>query len=199
MNGNKKISDFIGRHENRLKLLSAMWADPRVQLYSDKKLPAPEELADGSVFLAGPTSRNQIVECNWRSEAVAYLREAGFSGYIYAPEPRGEEKRGDFTERSYIHRWESDRLLSASRPTFWIPRNSGELLGLNTNLELGIFIGKVLFTGQNPTVFIGWPDDAKRMGLPSHYAVEIAGCLRFKTLKSLCNAVAGKDELLGAA
>ena len=75
------------------------------------------------------------------------------------------------------------------RRGFWIPRKANDLLGLNTNLELGIFIGRMLL-GSFPETFIGWPPEAERMGLPNHYAVELAGCKRFTTLKDLCSAVA---------
>jgi hypothetical protein len=173
-----------------------MWHDERVQFYNDKDLPPSDILQDvGSIFLAGPTSRHQLIEYNWRSSAVYLLRKADFQGFIFVPEPRGEEVAGDFTERDFIHRWESSRLLSSSRVLFWIPRKEDELLGLNTNLELGIFIGRALLSRNSSSVFIGWPDGAERMGLPEHYAIELAGFERYKTLEELCLAVAGKKRL----
>ncbi len=191
----ERIDRYIGERAWKLKLLRRMWADPRVQLYNDRALPPREELEDGAAFLAGPTSRHQILEYNWRCEAVAHLREEGFRGYIYAPEPRGAEEEGDFTEREYIHRWESDRLFAATHAVFWIPRRADELLGLNTNLELGIFLGRILFSTRGTSIYLGWPPEAERMGLPQHYALNRAGCRRFKTLRALCSAVAGKLEL----
>lgn len=191
----ERVKSFTDQVSRKLALMRAMWTDPLVQLYNDMDMPPLGERTDlGSVFLAGPTSRHQLIEYNWRCEAIHLLRTAGFSGYIYAPEPRGEEKDGDFTERSYIHAWESSRLLSASHPVFWIPRKADELLGLNTNLEFGIFIGRILFSDTRTRIFIGWPPEAERMGLPNHYAVEMAGCRRHTSLQSLCNAVAGRDS-----
>lgn len=189
----ERVQQYLERHTKCLSLLEAMWADPLVQCYNDAEKPSKrDEQRRGSVFLGGPTSRHQFISCNWRGAAVAYLREAGFRGYIYIPEPRGEEISTDFTERSYIHNWESDRLLYATHQVFWIPRKADELLGLNTNLELGICIGKMLFAKGKSSLFIGWPPEAERMGLPNHYAVELCGCHRYTNLKDLCYAVAGK-------
>lgn len=180
--------EYLWCMEQLQKQLQAMWQDSRVQLYNDKELPG--DLDDvPSVFLAGPTSRNQILECNWRCEAVRLLREAGFTGWIFCPEPRGQELPGDFTERSYIHTWESDRLLSASHVAFWIPRKADELLGLNTNLELGLFLGFAIgnnLDGQH--LFVGWPPSAERMGLPKHY-LGTAGMQPYHELKELCEAI----------
>jgi hypothetical protein len=183
---------------SRLVLLEEMWSDPYVQCYNDKGLPGRDELEDGSVFLAGPTSRHQTLEYNWRCEAVAYLREAGFKGFIYVPEPRGLEKKdADFTDREYIHYWESYRLFGPGMKTgatlkvVWIPRDADELLGLNTNLEFGIILGKVS-ADEEMSIFVGWPDLAERMGLPAHYSVVLQGVKRHNTLRRLCYAVMGK-------
>ncbi|MFZ3032321.1 MAG: hypothetical protein WA082_04795 [Candidatus Moraniibacteriota bacterium] len=190
---NDQVTSYLQTYYTKLSLLERMWADPKVQLYQDKDLPA--DLSDhDSVFLAGPTSRHQLVEYNWRCEAVAFLREAGFDGYIFVPEPRGLEKSDDFTERSYIHWWESNRLLAAVKKAVWVPRNDDELLGLNTNFEWAYLIGRKA-AGEMFPLFFGWPDGASRMGLPHHYAVERTGCHRFTNLRGLCNAVADKFSL----
>lgn len=136
MTQQERITRYVQDRMRRLALIEAMWRDPFVQLYNDPELPLKKDQTR-TVFLAGPTSRRQILEYNWRSEAVALLRAAGFTGYIYVPEPRGEEIDGDFTEKSYIHHWESTRLLGASHPAFWVPRGGSEMFGLNTNFEWG--------------------------------------------------------------
>lgn len=188
---NERISAFVGQQKDLVTLLEKMWQDSRVQLYNDEEMPETSLLCRvGSIFLAGPTSRHQLIEYNWRCKAVAFLREAGFKGFIFVPEPRGREEEGDFTERRYIHQWESHRLFSASRVMFWIPRNKDELLGLNTNLELGILIGLTLLSERSSArLFVGWPNEAERMGLPYHYAIEHAGCKWHRNLQELCGAV----------
>ncbi len=182
---------YLSDHQEKLDLLQKMWRDPRVQLYNDDKLPNSFELRQvHSLFLAGPTSRNQILEYNWRCEAVALLRTYGFHGWIYCPEPRGLELAEDFTERSYIHTWESDRLMKATHVAFWVPRKADELLGLNTNLELGVYIGKKLARQLNhQKLFIGWPHNAERMGLPRHYT-EMSETSIHHELLDLCKAIA---------
>jgi len=199
---------YLWRAEQLQKQLHTMWQDKRVQLYNDENLPGDIEEVP-SVFLAGPTSRNQILECNWRCEAVRMLREAGFIGWIFCPEPRGQELANDFTERSYIHTWESSRLMCANHVTFWIPRKADELLGLNTNLELGIFLGMLIAHNElrktpfdkpkgrfvRQIVHVGWPSQAERMGLPKHY-VEIAGLNYHTELLSLCKAIASASRVI---
>jgi hypothetical protein len=186
------IAAYLAQHRAQLDLIERMWNDPLVRCYNDAEMPSADELAFGSVFLAGPTSRHQILEYNCRCQAVAYLREAGFCGIIYIPEPRGLEEKADFTDRAYIHWWESDRLLSCSHPVIWAPRNSDELLGLNTNFEWGWVAREILARGNNAKIFIGWPDEAERMGLPRHYSYERAGLKRYDTLRRLCFAVMDK-------
>ena len=155
-------------------------------------MPPKAKLKDGAVFIAGPTSRHQILEYNYRSEAVGHLREAGFTGYIYVPEPRGKEFGDDFTERGYIHKWESDRLFAkGTKKVFWIPRMADELLGLNTNLEFGIALG-MLLAGSYIDLFVGWPESAERIGLPNHYSTELAGQKCYDSLRNMCFAIAGK-------
>lgn len=182
-----RVLQYLQSRQERLVLLEAMWNDPKVQLYSDYEL-QPKD-GSPSVFLNGPTSRHQILEFNHRCLSVKYLRDAGFTGWIYAPEPRGYEEPGDFTERGYIHEWESCRRFSASCNSFWIPRDGNELLGLNSNLELGIDLGKLLAGMQNQKVFIGWPDDAQRMALPSHYR-QLAGQTLYRNQQVMCEQIA---------
>lgn len=175
----------------KLALLQTMWADEKVQCYNDTAMPQPECSAERvpAIFLAGPTSRAQILQHNWRSEAVALLRKYGWKGWVYVPEPRGLEQPGDFTEAEEIYTWESDRLFAASSTVFWIPRDGGELLGLNTNLELGMMLRDIVLLDMNDRLFLGWPPEAKRMGLPNHYRTRF-GIEHYCDLESLCFAAA---------
>jgi hypothetical protein len=186
-----QVQAYLNDHTSLLQKLQKMWSDPRVQCYNDSTIPREEETMRSSVFLMGPTSRNFILNYNWRCQAHDLLRKHGYDGWIFVPEPRGQPKQGDFTERGYIHRWESSRILAAKFKMAWIPRDAHELLGLNTNLEIGIIIGMVMSGNLDPgRVFMGWPDNAERMGLPNHYAVELAKCRQFKKLRDMCVSIA---------
>lgn len=192
---NQRTRTYLESRQSRLDMLKVMWEDPLVQHYGDKEMPPElEREKRKSIFLAGPTSRSQSLESNWRCEAVSLLRTFGFGGYIYVPEPRGEGDHSDFTEKELVYVWESSRLMSADFVVFWIPRNASDLIGLNTNLELGIFLGKGMSDGLNmQSLYIGWPDNAQRMGLPGHY-VEMAGCNIYSDLEKLCEDVCPDTE-----
>lgn len=175
--------------------VEAMWRDPFVQMYQDKDIPD-----DGRdmMFLEGPTSRAQHINNNYRSQQVEWLREAGYDGWIFVPETRGlrafYEKVGDlhdFTEKDYIHLWESSRIKRSRIISVWLPRDSGDQLGLNTNLELGIEIGKIMAVGpqSNRHVFVGHPPNAERMGLPRHY-IDSVELKPYSDLKTMCFAMA---------
>lgn len=181
-----RIAEYITRHLEHLNLLEAMWNDPKVQLYNDVELPT-----DGlpSVFLNGPTSRRQILEFNHRCQSVKYLRDAGFTGWIFVPEPRGQEEPGDFTEQGFIHEWESSRRLYASCNSFWVPRDDGEMLGLNTNFEWGYNTAQMIYGSTGQFMVVGWPEYAKRMGLPRHYTNRAKAPI-FSSQQSMCEHIA---------
>jgi hypothetical protein len=192
---------YLQAHRDMLSELKYMWEDPMVQLYNDAEL--PDDLASTpSVFLGGPTSRHQVLECHWRGKAVSYLRRFGFTGWIFCPEPRGLEKAEDFTERGYIHRWESSRLMKAKYKAFWIPRKADELLGLNTNFETALFVGMAIAGAQlenenisfdTSRLLIGWPADAERMGLPHHYTTDWAKLTPYSNLMTICSDIATRN------
>ena len=102
--------------------------------------------------------------------------------------------KGDYNP-SYIHNWESSRLFAPmTTNVFWIPRKAPELLGLNTNLELGIVLGLIMRDAlAKSEVFIGWPIGTERMGLVGHYVYDHARMPTYGTLEQLCYAVMGKD------
>lgn len=198
------IQSSVDHLKSKVALLEAMWRDPFVQMYQDKELPT-----DGreSVFLEGPTSRKEHINHNYRSQQVSLLRGFGWDGWIFVPETRGlvqfygRATGYDFTEKEYIHNWESSRIMASSRVSCWIPRDNEDQLGLNTNLELGIEIGRKLerlelerFLGHLPTparkLFIGWPSSAQRMGLPKHYVDLLRYVTIYDQLDTMCKAIA---------
>ncbi len=173
-------------------LRNGMWGDKFVITYSDPELPSDDlvSLAGGSVFLAGPTSREQAINDMWRCVAVRQLRAASFNGYIVIPEPRGltEDVSAIIANRP---RWEGDRLVWVQRVLFWIPR-SKTLPGSNTNTEIGMHLGppgQPLPEGMSKRLFVGWPPGTPDMGILRHHCekkrVEV-----FSDLQTLCGVVA---------
>lgn len=98
---------------------------------------------EGSIFLAGPTPRSPSVK-SWRSEALDLLKQLGFTGHVFVPEPRDGKWSGDYDSQI---EWEEKGLQRADCIAFWIPREMRTMPGLTTNDEWGTWkdSGKVLF------------------------------------------------------
>ena len=173
-----------------LDLTCKMWDDPFVYMYQNKEL-AEDEVH--SVFLAGPSSREDVLEFKWRSLAVHYLRKAGFQGIIYVPEPR--ENDWSFKENfgQQVVEWESTRLLSASITFSWIPRHQTQLPGRVTNTELGFHLGMAYASPEKfkERVIFGCPPDAWKVKSEKHWA-SLANLEPFDNLQLMCEHVAAK-------
>lgn len=170
------IDSAVRAMKEDVLLMESMWRDPLVQMYQDMDLPDDDTIKNhGGIFLAGPTSRNQLIEMNWRKEAVRLLRDFGFRGWIYVPENRGgygKEWNRNLSGEFDAPEWETKRLWEhpATRAkVFWIPRDDHELFGLNTNWEAGYACGVIVQGAPVEEIFIGWPEKANRMKLPKHY------------------------------
>src|SRR5476651_11826 len=90
------------------------------------------ESTRASLFLAGPSPRGDEAQ-SWRPEAIAILRELGFTGTVFSPEP--PHGRVD----SYIGQidWERECRQAADILVFWVPRDLKTLPGFTTNIEFG--------------------------------------------------------------
>jgi 8-oxo-dGTP pyrophosphatase MutT (NUDIX family) len=98
-----------------------------------------------SIFLAGPTSRNNgdnITE--WRKEVCNILKKRNYDGVVFIPEPYIKE---DYDKQVA---WENECLNMADCILFWVPR-SIDLPGFTTNVEYGDWMksGKVVFGSPN--------------------------------------------------
>lgn len=122
--------------------------------------------SNSSIFLAGPTRRNSCYEDSWRYEAVKILNRLEYKGMVYVPEyPRNYEWNDDYILGQT--KWEWEALENASCICFWVPRDTEEMLGLNTNIEFGRYIA----TRTNHIV-LGHPELAFRtryMDLTYHH------------------------------
>lgn len=121
-------------------------------IYAQEAFP---EQVTSSIFLAGPTPRSPSVP-SWRPLALALLEQAGFTGTVFLPEPRGGVW-GDYMGQV---EWESEGLNRADCILFWIPRDltpdeTGypKMGALTTNDEWGTWktSGKVVLGTPPPT------------------------------------------------
>lgn len=109
------------------------------------------------VFLAGPTVRgNQQHLTSWRIEAVEEFRRQGFFGTLILPEFEDRTESDQF--RYDLPTWEFAGMDAANCVMFWIPRTR-ELIGLTTNFELGVWLGRHDYHAK---ITYGRPDDAYR-------------------------------------
>lgn len=178
--------EYINSRRRHLDLLRLMWEDSLVLCYNDRDMPKDGEGTHfKTIFLAGPTSRNQNLESEWRSIAVSMLRDYGFNGYIYVPEPRGQEREGDF-DSGFVNNWKTSRSMSASLIIFWMPRNVADLTDVDARFELDFSLGRRISNNHDTQeLFIGFDDDTIQMDPVSHY-VKMTGVNIFKDLQLLC-------------
>lgn len=115
-----------------------------------------EKLGD-SIFLAGPTVRGHQIHLqpSWRYAACDLLRKYGFTGSVVIPEFT-DITTPDKGNEDWIVPWENAGLVNCSRIIFWIPRTK-ELIGLNTNFEFGLHLGK-----HKDKLIYGRPENAYR-------------------------------------
>lgn len=107
-------------------------------LFSDEPI---LELPKKSVFLAGPTSRDNNFNTSWRKEALAMFEKAGFNGTVCIPE---FSNMRTFTEEDWDKqvKWEWTLLDNADCILFWVPRDMNGMPGLTTNLEFGTYLAE---------------------------------------------------------
>lgn len=170
-----------------------MWDDPNVYCYQDLNL-AEDNIQ--SVFLAGPSSRQDILEFKWRALAVHYLRKAGYHGIIYIPEPREDDWSFKESFPTSIVEWESKRILSCDIVVVWFCRHQTQLPGRVTATELAFLSGMAY---ANPDKFkgrliFGHPSDAWKVKSDVHWA-GIAGITPFHDLQTMCHYVTRKLHL----
>ena len=110
-----------------------------------------------SIFLAGPTLRNDFFENSWRKDAVRILEEKDFDGNVYIP----ESETGDYSainlDTTGYPEWEWARLERSQIILFWVPRDLEKLPGFTTNIEFGRYI-----TLCPEKVVLGYPKSAPK-------------------------------------
>lgn len=110
------------------------------------------EIEGHSVFLAGPTPRNNKAT-SWRPLMIQILRSMGYTGDILIPEKKGNWLEYDYTNQT---NWEVEYLNAASCILFWIPREINHMPGFTTNIEYGEFM-------HSEKILLGFPPNTPKM------------------------------------
>lgn len=124
-------------------------------VYAKEKLP---NSTVGSIFLAGPTPRNNSVE-SWRPEALRQLEVLGYRGDVFVPEPRDGIYSADYVAQV---EWELAALERADVIVFWVPREMTHMPALTTNVEFGLWI-------DSGKAILGFPATAEKMRYLEHH------------------------------
>ena len=134
-------------------------------VYAQQEFP---KMIKKSIFLAGPTPRNELTE-SWRKNALDILDRLGYDGTVYIPEP--EDKAFYDNYDSQIE-WEHAAMDAADIIVFWIPRdlsvderNNLRMPAFTTNVEFGLYI-------SSGKVSIGFPDGTEHTNYLKHLAEE---------------------------
>ena len=125
-----------------------------------------------SIFLAGPTPRDEETPSP-RPEALRILRdELNFDGTVLVPEKEGGGLHRD--KNRQVH-WEWEGLNHVTVIAFWVPRHLATLPGFTTNIEWGMF-------ANSGKLILGYPEDAPKMlylnSLAQRFNVPVVRSLR---------------------
>ena len=108
------------------------------------------DILEPTIFLAGPTLRNNIRDFTpWREDTIKLFSEKKFKGTLFIPEPF----QGDYEIQI---RWEEYYLEKCNCIMFWVPRNMQTLPGLTTNIEFGEWM-------KSNKVVLGFPKEAEHI------------------------------------
>lgn len=117
-------------------------------VYTGEEMP---EVITKSIFLAGPTPRNNKEQDSWRPDALKILEDKGYDGVVFVPEDRKGEFKLDYDDQV---EWEEKYLNVADCIVFWVPRDLSldskdfpKMAAFTTNVEWGKWekSGKVVF------------------------------------------------------
>lgn len=152
-------------------------------LYYDNK-----KIENGpSIFLAGPTYRDQLPSKSWRKHALKCLGEVGFKGVVYIPEYHTGKSISRPNGEDGIPEWEWERLEKSDIILFWIPRDLEKLPGFTTNVEFGRYV-----TLCPDKVFLGFPPNAPKNSYIAKLYNRLTGRQAAPDLKTLVAEVVKK-------
>lgn len=129
-----------------------------------------------SIFLAGPTPREEGVG-SWRPGALNLLEAYfNFDGIVYVPESCDWMMKNHYDTQIT---WEWEAISISTVVMFWVPRDLADMPAFTTNVEYG-------FMAASGKCVLGYPKNALKMNylaaLAERYHVPISHTLE-ETLK----------------
>lgn len=117
-------------------------------IYAEQAYPSFQD--EQILFLVGPTPRNPNVE-SWRPKALGILRDLGYDGLVFSPEPEDGNWSGDYVGQIL---WEYEGLEACALfgcIAAWVPRDLENMPAFTTNIEFGLHVasGRLLY-GRPP-------------------------------------------------
>lgn len=138
-----------------------------------------------SIFLAGPTLRNDSFNNSWRKVACEILDNLEFDGIVYIPEYSKSENPMDFMNQV---EWERDGLCNADIILFHIPRKLPELPGFTTNIEFGLYLAR-----RPDNIYLCCPPNSeKNRYIEWLYNKEIPNGIIYKDLEKVLKEIVAK-------
>ncbi len=134
----------------------------------------PDEVVS-SIFLAGPTPRDNVTP-SWRiPDAIEILERIGYDGVVYVPEFRDRDRV--VSDEEYVGQvdWEDDKLNMSDCIAFHVDRNLDTMPAFTTNHEHGEWFksGKVVFGAPNHAPKNRYLQlKGKRFGIPQAETLE---------------------------
>lgn len=124
-------------------------------IYAREKFPKSFKKA---VFLAGPSPRGMAGVESWRLQAIRLLKEMGYNGLVFSPEPRKRNPKLKYDDKMYDDqiKWETEGLNKADCIIFWIPRTLDKMPGFTTNIEYGEWF-------KSGKIVLGAPKNASKL------------------------------------
>jgi len=141
-------------------------------IHSDQGLTG--QLDKPSIFLAGPSprGRGEGFPADWRDEAFTIFEKKEFDGHLFVPRPTS----GNADSYDGQIEWELHHLDSADIIMFWVPRKAPDMMGLTTNIELGMYV-------KSQKIVYGRPDDALQIRYLDNIYRKFAGLEPTNTLE----------------
>jgi len=101
--------------------------------------PVPTTIEHPSLFLAGPTPRQDRPIESWRPNALTVLESLKFNGTVFMPEYTDFKSAMEYAAQV---EWEWAALHAVNVIVFWVPRDLHFFPAFTTNVEFGYYIDK---------------------------------------------------------